>query len=238
MEELFDANIKELVAEIRSTVPLDFVEHDNHEYSAIIRKNSETGEPCSCVLWYYEPLNLAKIAHELYHLKIGLMLGDNTVMLDYSNMNGIVQMLFCKQFCTGFLNQCEHFLFYPLFHAQGYDNKDFFESFEPEIYEPIFNKLVGQGLKRSNGEYTLNDVSNYMRLLALYMFFPFDNRFNSHKKALKRLQPEIFSIFNTFLNGLRTIHIIPQDRDKLQSLYMHFRDQITNWEHNHRIVLF
>ena len=237
MEELFDDNIKSLVAEIRSIVPLDFELHDQNNYAAIIKKIGGTGAPCRCVVWYYEPVNLAKIAHELYHMKIGLTLGDNSVMVDYANMDGISQMLFNKEFCSGFLNQCEHLLFYPLFHEQGYDDQYFFEEISPEKFEPTYNLLVEQGVKRQNGEFPLYNLSNYMKLLTLYMFFPIDNRFNNHKKALKRLEPEIYRMFNTFLNELKTIRIVPQDCNRLQSLYLLFRDNIAIWAKNHKIVL-
>lgn len=237
MQAQFDDNVKRLLADIEAIVPVEYELHDKKCYQTIIKKDGGCGLPNKAIVYYYEPLNLAKLAHELYHLKIGLLLGDCSVMLDLPENNMEARMLFSKSFCSDFMNNSDHVVFYPLYKEAGYDDDSFFDDFNPESFEPYYTDMIENGIKNTKGEYITSRVGNLLGLLTLYMFFPLDNRFSNHKKKLKRIDTTLYGIYVRYLDGLKNIKIEPQYRENFQSLYLGFRDEMLAWIRTHKMLI-
>lgn len=229
MEHLFDDNIKQLCKEIRETVPLDFVKHEKQSYNSTIKKDDKTGSPESATVWYYEPLSLPKIAHELYHIKIGLILGDIEVMVAGCSNNFYTQHLLDYEFCSGFLNQIDHCIFYHLYKSQGYPDMDFFEGVDPVPFNAKLDTIEKVSIKQSNGKYVFEHVANYMRLMVLFMFFPIDGRFKNQVHRLKHIDSSLFNIFKDLQKVVTGMDIMPENREKLQNAYVSFRNAIDHW---------
>jgi hypothetical protein len=233
MEDFFDDNIKQLCKEIREIVPLRFEKHDEHSYNATINKANETGQPIGAIVWYYDPLSLSKLAHELYHIKIGLVLGDNEIMLPNSKNSQYTRFLLSYDFCEEFLNHVEHFIFYPIYKAQGYSDDEFFENINPDPFDAKLNEIAKQGVKKSNGEYVLIRVADYFRLMVLFMFFPIDARFKNRVRQLKHIDIGLFNLFKGFKDIINGMDIEPNNRQKLQNAYASFLSEIEKWTLNH-----
>jgi hypothetical protein len=237
MEEQFDDNIKTLCEEVRAFVPLTFEQHDKKCYNSIIKKEDGVGKPIAATVWYYEPLCLAKIAHELYHLKIGLTMGDNADMLATPESGLYAKMILSKEFCSDFLNQAEHVIFYPYYHEQGYSDDEFFEEIAPEQFIPILDDIVKGGLKNRSGEYIFNRVCKYIKLITLFMFFPIDNRFAVHNRQLKHVDATLYNIMKTFKRVIQGMKIAPGNWPHLEGAYVNYRKEIEKWTRNHNIAL-
>lgn len=237
MEEQFDDNIRQLCDEIRTFVPLTFEQHDKPCYNSIIKKENGVGKPNAAIVWYYEPLSLPKIAHELYHLKIGLTMGDNADMMATPESDLFARMILNKAFCSEFLNQVEHMLFYPYYHEQGYSDDEFFEEIAPEKFIPALDDIVKNGLKSIGGEYIYNRVCNYLKLMTLFMFFPIDNRFAVQNRQLKHVDATLYSIMKTFKGGIQGMEIAPENWPQLKSAYVNYRKEIEKWTKTHKIAL-
>lgn len=239
MEELFDYNIRQLCDEIRAFVPLTFKLHDKKCYNSIIKKENGEGKPREAIVYYYEPLCLAKIAHELYHLKIGLTMGDNSDMLTTVERSGLYAcMILNKEFCSDFLNQAEHVIFYPYYHSQNYSDDEFFEEIAPEQFKSVFDDIVKGGLRNISGEYVYNRVCNYLKLMMLYMFFPIDNRFAVENRQLKHVDSNLYNIMKNFKKVLLGVNINPTDWPQLEIAYINFRKDIESWASSHKITLY
>lgn len=239
MEEQFDDNIKQLCDEIRVFAPLRFEQHDKKSYNSIIKKENGAGKPLEAIVYYYEPLCLAKIAHELYHLKIGLTMGDNSDMLTTAERSGLyASMILNKEFCSDFLNQAEHVIFYPYYHDQGYSDAEFFEEIAPEQFKYVYDDIVNNGLRNRSGEYVYNRVYNYLKLMMLYMFFPIDNRFAMENRQMKHVDTALYNIMKNFKKVLLSVKINPTDWPQLEIAYINYRKEIEKWTSNHKISLY
>lgn len=237
MEEQFDDNIRQLCDEIREFVPLTFERHDKPCYNSIIKKENGAGKSIAAIVWYYEPLSLPKIAHELYHLKIGLTMGDNADMMATPESGLFARMILDKEFCSDFLNQAEHVIFYPYYHEYGYSDDEFFEEIAPEQFIPVLDDIVKSGLKNRSGEFIIHRVCNYIKLITLFLFFPIDNRFAVQNRQLKHVDATLFIIMKSFKKVIRGMKIAPENWPQLESAYVNFRKEIEKWTKVHKIVL-
>lgn len=237
MEEQFDDNIRQLCDEIRAFVPLTFEQHDKPCYNSIIKKENGVGKPNAAIVWYYEPLSLPKIAHELYHLKVGLTMGDNADMIATPESGLFASMILNKKFCSEFLNQAEHMIFYPYYHEQGYSDDEFFEEIAPEHFIQVLNDIVKKGLKNRDGEYIYDRVCNYLKLMTLFMFFPIDNRFAVQNRQLKHVDATLYNIMRTFNKVILGMKIVPENWLQLDSAYVNYRKEIEKWTKTHKIAL-
>lgn len=169
MKELLDSNNKELVAEIESIVPIYFIQHKESCYQATVKKDLK-GEPTLAKLWYYEPLSQAKLAHELYHIKIAVLLGDNASMIILPEENMYASIFYNKEYCTDFLNHIEHLIFYNIYKDAGYSDNDFFEYVNPEKAAIHYQNIISNGIKNEKGLYNIYRLQEYIRLLVLSLY--------------------------------------------------------------------
>lgn len=236
MEEQFDDNIRQLCDEIRAYVPLTFEQHDKPCYNSIIKKENGIGNPIAAIVWYYEPLSFPKIAHELYHLKIGLTMGDNADMMAAPESGLFAKMILDKEFCSDFLNQAEHLIFYPYYHERGYSDDEFFEEIAPEQFIPVLDDIVKSGLKNRSGEYIYKRICNYLKLMVLYMLFPIDNRFAVQNRQLKHVDATLYNIMKTFKRVILGMKIAPENWPQLEIAYVNYRKEIEKWTWTHKIA--
>lgn len=234
MKELFDDNIKQLCKEIKEIILLRFEKHDKPSYNSTIEKDKKTGQPIDALVWYYDPLSLPKLAHELYHIKIGLVLGDCEPMLPGQGNSMYSRLLLNDHFCEQFLNQIDHCIFYPLYKNQGYPEDEFFEIVDPVPYISKLDEIEKEGVKEKSGEYDLIRVADYMKLIALFLFFPIDSRFSHQVRRLKHIDATIFSFFKDFKKSITNLDIVPSNRQKLQETYESFLEKIDCWTLKHK----
>lgn len=234
IEERFDDTIKILCKEIRKIVPLIFEQQDQKSYNAeIIKKSNGEEYPISAVVWYYEPLSLPKIAHELYHVKTGLILGDISIMVPGPSNDYYTKKLLNHRFCQEMLNQTEHCIFYPYYKAHGYPAEEFYEVINPEPYFDILAEIEKKGIKRPDGKFVFQNVMDYLKLIVLFLFFPIDSRFSNQIRRLKHIDTDLFSIFKIFKNTITGLAIIPNNREILQTAYASLLTSIDDWSLKH-----
>ena len=117
---------QKLLAEVVSFTPVKFTLWEEDYFACQVHKD-EQGNQCEAEVFYKEPLEQAKIVHELLHAKTSLILGDNGIMYDIPDQTRIFQYMMDKNNASAIVNACEHVIFFPDYLAMGFEEADSFE---------------------------------------------------------------------------------------------------------------
>lgn len=221
-----DSHNKTLLSEIELTVPVKFTNWDKDYYASQLHKNS-CGGYCEAEVFYKEPLEQPKIAHELLHSKTGLILGDNAIMFAVEKQTIPFQYMMKGAEHIG--NVCEHVIFYPVYLEMGYKEEDFCEQakdIDSRLEELSF--LLKNGLK-DKGHYSSQKVSQYLGLAFSFLFYPQDERFRKEVKQLQKIDVTLFSMIKKLKDACCNLDIIPENRDYIQEAYLDFAYNMNDW---------
>lgn len=221
-----DSQNKTLLSEIERRVPVRFTRWDNDYYASQLHKNSG-GEYCEAEVFYKEPLEQAKIAHELLHSKTGLILGDNAIMFAVENQT--IPFQYMMKGAENIGNVCEHVIFYPVYIEMGYNEEDFCEQakdLDRRMEELAF--LLKNGLK-DKGHYSSQKVSQYLGLAFSFLFYPHEERFKKEVKQLRKIDVTLFSRIMRLKEACCNLDIIPENRDYIQEAYLDFANNMNDW---------
>lgn len=215
---LCDAN-KKLLTEIEGKIPVKFEESNKDYWQAGIRKEENCG-----VIYYKEPFSDCKIAHELLHIKIGLIMGDNGIMLCYCGKNALLNWLFLNKdndAASQILNAYEHLAIFPLYKNMGFDKDEFFEDQNENSYNEFIKKLDAEGI-RNNGKISIDNFITIFSCLISFLFYPIDDRFKTHLAIIKNRERELYGIFKNFRDQLQKLPLNKTGRKQIQIVYTSF----------------
>jgi hypothetical protein len=213
---LCEAN-RSLLAEIEEKIPVVFEKSNDDCWLATIRKTENCG-----VVYCKEPFADNKIAHELLHIKMGLIMGDNSIMLQKCDNNALLKWLFIENNAAPqILNAYEHLVILPMYENMGFDKNDFFEDQDVNSYEEFIDKQGAEGI-RHNGKISVKDFITLFACTMSYMFFPIDNRFQPQLSVIKRTERDLYSMFKNFKIKLQKTPLNNQGKKQIQKVYSDF----------------
>lgn len=226
IREWLDQNNRQLLSDIEAILPVRFTIWREDCYACQVHKD-DVGKDSEAEIFYKEPISQPKIAHELLHVKTGLVLGNNGIMFTVPSPSIMLDALLSN--AEGIGNVCEHLIFFPDYLAMGYDEVD---SFEPaEDLDDRLNELSGlarDGLKE-NGKYSQTKVSTYLGLIFSFLFYPNEKRFSKEIKQLKRIDFPLFSRINKLRIACKDLDIDPNNRAFIQRAYYDFAVEMNDW---------
>lgn len=228
IRDWLDCNNKKLIEEIEASIPVKFSHWDRDYFACQVHKD-ENGKHCEVEVFFKEPLEQAKIAHELFHAKICLTFGDNGIMYTIKDQTVPFQCMMREDNASNILNCCEHNMFFPDYLEMGYKEEDSFE--ESKNLGKMFKELeelVKKGLKE-NGHYDINRVFKYLGLAFSFLFYPNDKRFAKQVKQLRTIDVTLFTRLKRLKDNCSDITITPDNKEFVQESYFSFANEINKW---------
>ena len=225
LRQWLDSNSKTLLAQIENAIPVKFTLWDNDSYGCQVHKN-EKGENSDVEVFYKEPISQAKIAHELLHAKVDIILGDGITLFDVPHKCKPLEGLLSN--ADQIVNACEHYIFFPDFLDMGYTEEESFEEYQlSDETRQLLDSLCQHGLK--NGLfYDFNKVFQYLSLAFTCCLYPNDERFVKEKERLKKLDKVLYSKVDKLRDDC-DLKIIPENKQYLQDAYRGFSRSMNSW---------
>lgn len=222
-----DEHNLQLFAYIEDTIPVKFTMWDRDYYECHVHKDN--GMLVEAEIKCKEPICQAKIAHELLHAKISVDLGDIGIMFSIENRNAFFDAMMSDESASIINNACEHVISFPEYIEMGYDEKEFFEE-APDIEARLeeLDRLYNHGLK-VDGHYDSKKVFSYLSLLLSFLFYPNEKTFAREVKKLRKINVQLFVIFNKLRLDCKDLDIIPENREFIQDAYLQFATSINKW---------
>lgn len=228
MKQCLDPTIQHLLAEIETYVPVKFTQWEKDFYACQVHKDCN-GAQKEAEVFYKEPLQQAKIAHELLHAKTSLILGDNAIMFGVENQCQLFQYFMSPENASNIVNVCEHVIFFPDYLEMGYSENDSFE--QPTDLDKRMEELAdleNHGLKE-NGHFSAQKVFLYLSLVFSFLFYPNEARFQKEIKKLRRINIPLFSVMNKLKRDCTDVKITPDNKDYIQHAYFEFANKLNEW---------
>lgn len=223
-----DENNQKLIKEIECSIPVKFTRWEKDYFACQVHKD-DNGENFEVEVFYKEPLEQAKIAHELLHAKTCLTFGDNVIMFTIENQTVPFRYMMKGENASNILNTCEHNMFFPDYLDMGYKEEDSFEeSNDLEKRYQELDKLSRSGLKK-DGHYDSQRVFEYLGLAFSFLFYPNDKRFAKQVKQLRKIDITLFSRLNKLKRDCSNITITPDNKEFVQEAYLNFANEINKW---------
>lgn len=233
-EQLCANNIA-LLTEIEKKIPVIFEEWDKKYWSATIRDSG--------VGVVYHPLIFsdAKAAHELLHIKIGLIMGNNKVLFDEAikRVSSIPSFLFLFQHdvCQYFLNSYEHMKIFQEYLDMGFESSDFFENdgHDEGINTPFFD-VINKGGLSLKGEYKIALLGQYICTTIAHMSYPFDNSKKKGLKILERTEKPLFKIIKNYWDKILSLPLTDEGKTKMDEEHKNFIKSMEKWIAGKKII--
>ena len=227
---LNDTN-KEIVSFIEQYVSIVFTKTDCDNYYSQMHKNEE-GLPVRAEIFYKEPMEQAKFAHELLHMKADLMIGDDLIVYEIAMSDKKLSKIIDKRFCEDLLNVTQHIAFAPDIEEMGFGMEQFENETISSLVESIYRDTLNTKLKFL-GIYDSIRVQNYLKLLLMFMFFPDEKRFAKEVKALKSIDFILYSRVRELHYAFKNVELSKDSYDYIQEQYKFFVEGVQKWVHTH-----
>ena len=222
-----------LLNDVEQYIAIDFVQQDTPPYGFQVTERTTNHLPKTGRVFYYQPINSAKIAHELLHAKIDYFLGNGMCIYKYAQNIDVLNSLFDYNMCADFTNQTAHKIFYKEYAAMGYSPENFVEGVHWDTQGWNALKLRW---KKTPKENQLVDIKNFILAITHIMLFPIDNRFAYIEREMKHMERDLFAIFKKFRDIIETLQIRATDGDKMEQAYMAFIKDIHSWGTKNNII--
>ena len=220
-----------LLDEIEKIFPVEFEKWDKQYWGAKIKKNPNIG-----IIYHPTTFSDAKVAHELLHLKIGSIMGDNQTLLEYPKklQNKMVENLFNHKVVEHFLNSYEHMKMFSLYKSMGFDDKDFFEDTISSSMSEFSEYIKKKGLVQGNS-YCLRILIRYISSVISCLSFPIDARWNKELKNFKHADKILYDIIQKYWKGILQLPLSYECKKDMENKHIEFIDNINNWMSNKKI---
>lgn len=228
VREFLSEDNKKLLSEIEDNlnIPVEFKESTGDSCCGQIKKDPKTGEPHHAEVYYLTPLVQSKIAHELLHIKVGVILGDLGCILRLPNMTESTSLLFAIENLANLNNIFDHVIFRNQMYAMGYSDQ---ESFEDSLSKNQLKQWLSQVLGRSmkiKGVYCQDFLFAYMSIVFTLRFYPNENKYKKELSELKKKDSHIFQIIESLYMAIADIEIIAENKEKVQEAYYTFAENM------------
>ena len=223
--EWLDENNRRLLIEIENSAVVRFSPSDMDSYGCQVHRIDQNEER-EVEIFYLEPLSQAKIAHELLHAKVDLVLGNGISLFDVPNITETYQNFLRS--ADQIVNACEHYIFFPDYLEMGYNVEESFEEYVlAEDVRDQYDALCLRGL-RAGLRYNVNRVFQFMALAFTFCLYPDNERFADEKERLKRIDRVLYNKVDR-LREACDIDIIPENREWLEDGYRQFSRSMNSW---------
>ena len=220
-----DENNTVLLSQIEAILSVKFTLTDKDSYGCQVHKN-DNGEKSEVEIYYKEPLTQAKIAHELLHAKVDMVLCDGISLFDVPNLCKATEALL--ENADQIVNACEHYIFFPDYLDMGYREEDSFEEYElSDNSKEQIDYLCQYGLKKGL-KYDINRVFQYLGLAFTLCFYPNEERFAEEKERLRLVDKVLYSKVDKLRDDC-DIDLDQVNRDHLENAYRNFTKSINSW---------
>ena len=200
----------------------------DEDYFACQVHKDKQGNQREAEVFCKEPLSQPKIAHELFHAKTSLILGDNGIMYAIPNQTKMFQYMMDKNNASNIVNACEHVIFFPDYLDMGFDEMDSFE--QPHDLDARHRELKGlSGGLKENGHYSPAKVFQYLGLVFSFYFYPNDRRFRTEVRQLKKIDYPLFMRIKKLRDACTDLAIVPENKDIIQDAYYDFAVDMNAW---------
>lgn len=228
VEDILDEPCKQLLREIQSTVPVKFTQWNNNHYASQLHKNNDDN-PREAEAFFRLPLEMPKIVHELLHMKVDLIMGDNSCMLSIPDQYLWYTQIVNRNGAAQILNACQHVIFFPDYLKMGYADEDSFQDKElSDGKKADFQELSKMGVK-INGLYNINKVVRYIALEFSMDFYPNEKRYRKELKALKQKEYPLYCIIHDLRKKCTNLPLEVEYKECLQEAYFEFAIRFNDW---------
>lgn len=231
-EKLCVRNI-ELLTEIEKKMPVIFEAWDKTHWGAKIRNSDKAG-----IVYYPTVFSDAKIAHELLHLKISSMMGNNAILLlEASFCFPHLNRIFNHQVGEHFLNSYEHMKIFQEYLDMGFDGSNFFENDgrDEGINTPFFDAIRNGGLS-PKGEYEIALLGQYICTTIAHMSYPFDNSKKKGLKILERTEKPLFKIIKNYWDKILSLPLTDKGKTEMDEEHKKFIKSMGKWVAGKKII--
>lgn len=221
-----------LLDEIEKIFPVEFEKWDEQHWGAKIKKNPNIG-----VIYYPSTFSDAKVAHELLHLKIGSIMGDNLTLLEYPKklQNKMIENLFNHKVVEHFLNSYEHMKMFGSYKSMGFDEKDFFEDImSSSNVSTISERIKKEGLTSKNG-YCLRTLIEYISSVISCLSFPLDSRWTKELKIFKRADKALYEYIKKYWDDILNLPLSHKGKTEMENKHIELINNINHWMRDKKI---
>jgi hypothetical protein len=231
IEDSLDSHCLTLLQEIKDILPdVTFIHSEKKDcYTCRIRKNDDGTHKC-VEITYYEPIVCSKIAHELLHAKVGLIIGEGSAMLRIPAKCPLYEHLIQSGAIAQIVNACEHFIFYKEYRSMGYKDEGLFETLSvSEPFQMTFDSLLKTGIKRGS-QYDTRRTYQYLSALFTTMLYPKRTRFRKEEAQLKKICFELYKTILLFRKEIEQIKTISSAyKSLMDSAYYNLGIHLNEW---------
>lgn len=218
---------QQLLTELEGIIPVRFTQWERNYHGCQVHKaENDVQHPVEVEVFYRNETSQAKIAHELLHAKVDVILCDGITLYDVPNICKATEGLLTN--ADQIVNGCEHYIFFPEYLDMGYAEDESFEEYQLSAEsQQLLDSLCQHGLK-SGLHYDVNKVFQFLSLSFTFCLYPNDERFVSEKERLKNLDKVLFSKVDKLRDDC-DLEIIPENRQFLQDAYREFTRRMNSW---------
>lgn len=225
------ANNVALLHEIEEIFPVKFEQWSEQHWGAVIKKNNNIG-----IVYHPSTFSDAKVAHELLHLKISSIMGDNIALLEKSRTSSNeIKNIFNHKVVEHFLNSYEHMKMFNMYKSMGFEGVDFFEDMGQWNDVSIFAEQIKKEGLTSKGSYNIRTLIQYIVKTISCLSFPLDSRWNKELKIFKRADATLYGIIKKYWDDILILPLTNESRKEMDNKHIEFIDNINVWLSNKKI---
>ena len=231
-EKLCASNI-ELLTEIEKTLTVEFEAWNKIHWGAKIRNSDKVG-----IVYYSKEFSNAKVAHELLHLKISLIMENNAALLLEASLHlPHLNRLFHHQVGEHFLNSYEHMKIFEEYKSMGFEDDDFFENDrrDKSISTSLFEIIKNFGGISPKGQYDLTLLGQYICTTIAYLSNPTKN-LKKGLKTLERIEKPLFKILKNYWDKILSLPLTDKGKTQMYKEHKNFIMSMDKWISDIKIV--
>lgn len=234
--EMLCDNNKKLLSEIEEKLPIVFECWNNSYWGAKYFNYKTLGK-----IYHPNEFSDAKVAHELLHFKISLIMGNNSILVIKAKLKDSHVVNFIRdEMVEDFLNHYEHMMLYNEYKAMGFDDDDFFDKdsfIETEREMKQFTDSIKKGGLSFKNEYAYNTLYPYISATIACLSYPLvKDKWKKELKILEKSDKALFSILKRYWTEVLSIPLSEEGKVKLFRVHEIFIDNLSKWFNNKTIV--
>lgn len=222
-----------LLQEIEKIHPVRFEKWDQQNWGAKFSIKENVG-----IVFHPTIFSDAKAAHELLHLKMNIIMGDNRILLEEAlKYPPHLPKLFQFEVVQHFLNSYEHKKMFEEYLSMGFDANDFFEKAEQsDFFQNFVDKIWKEGLTDRSNNYHTDTLGQYICCIISYISYPLDSRWKKELKRLDRADKTLYKIILDYWNKILGISLNNAGKAIINKEHINFIAVMKKWTDSKKII--
>lgn len=218
---------KKLLHKIEESIPVEFIQWDKNYWAAKLTFDKMKG-----IVYYPTEFSDAKAAHELLHIKIGSVMGDNEKLFEKAQNYPNLKYIFQHKVAEHFLNSYEHKKMFAEYKLMGFKEDDFFESKEhaeeQKSTKEIIESISLQGIS-TNGIYNISSLTQYIFAIISLLAYPLKKSWHRELKVLKDTNNQLFGIVKKYWDKIVSLPLTKEGKTRIDKEHEVFINDMIKW---------